>query len=135
MGLTKAQKEERERQKKIDQEKKHREALKCVIPDPIEPDLKAPEGYNKLIKGYLFSTPYMGNTPNVVKACSSATSHGSGWERTTSQGSRNLYSTELKALLAMRYEAETVFGEVLYQIDLKIEAVRSGKSLFGNGTD
>jgi len=38
----------------------------------------------------------------VAKGCSSSVNHGSGWERTTSQRSQHLYSTERKAWVAVR---------------------------------
>lgn len=88
--------------------------------EPVERDVPPPEGHG-LSKGW-DSRAWSGQW-RVEKACSSRVSHGSGWERTSSQGSRHLYSTRERALRAARYELEQEFARTLADIDEQIAEV------------
>lgn len=58
----------------------------------------------------------------VTKACSSSIYHSFGnWDKTTSQGSRRLFSTKMLALRALRYETEQQCMTKLAAIDRMIE--------------
>lgn len=61
------------------------------------------------------------NSYRVEKACSSSVHHGTGWEKTSSQWPRHLYSTRLLALRACRNQLEELVARSLAEIDLDIE--------------
>lgn len=85
---------------------------------PVAPDLVATD-YKVLTKGYLYNS----YSPRVEPACSTTIYHSFGrGDKTTSQGSRDLYSTKLLALRAMRYEVEKEAAKKLRAIDKMIEA-------------
>lgn len=92
-----------------------------VLPDVSPPDCKSdPSG--KLTNGWL-PVGEEGYRPRVEQACSSCTSHGTGrWDKTTTQGSRHLFSTKLKALRALRHYIEMQCAKSLRRIDVWIEA-------------
>lgn len=83
---------------------------------PVEPDIRIPE--KGLTKGFLFNV----YSREVVVACSSPVSHSYGRDDVTrSQNPRELYSTRLLALKALRHECEKQFAEILRSIDKRIE--------------
>lgn len=86
------------------------------LSDPVKRDLSPPNIYNELSRGWDFNAYSM----RVEKACSSSCYHGSGWEKTSSQHSRSLFSTEALALAAMRYEIEREAIKKLASIDKSI---------------
>ena len=60
----------------------------------------------------------------VEKAYSKSWSNGSGWDENRgigNQGKRSLFSTKLKALMAMRHGMELECAKVLAAVDLQIE--------------
>ena len=86
-------------------------------------DVLPPDSYRELSKGW-DARFYKGcDDPlrPVHKACSSSVYHGVGWEKTSIQQPKLLYSTRLKALQAQRAMAERVFAEMLAEIDEAIE--------------
>ena len=85
---------------------------------PVEPDIKPPESFQELRKGFLFNS----HNDEAVPACTSSIYHAYGRDdKTTSQGNRSLYSTRLLALRALRAEVEQRNAERLAAIDKKIE--------------
>ena len=92
--------------------------------DKVNPDVLAPlpgESFGKLVTGYLI-VGEQGDNPRVEVACSSSIHHSAGRnDRTTTQGPRNLFSTRLLALKAMRNIVEIRFASMLAEIDRKIE--------------
>lgn len=88
--------------------------------EPVERDVPPPTSGAPLSKGW-DSRAWSGQW-RVDKACSSSISHGDGWDRTTSQGARHLYSTRERALRAARYELEQQFALTLADIDEQIAA-------------
>jgi hypothetical protein len=79
-------------------------------PKLISPDLEPPDGWGeKLSRGWLFNrytvTSGFGQgvaSSAVEKYCSSSVYHGYGWDKTSCQNARRLYSTEKKAWQALR---------------------------------
>lgn len=69
-----------------------------------------------------------GSSNYASKGCSSSVDHGSGWEKTTTQGPRKMYSTRLLALRRTRANAERQFAKVLAEIDAEILAEISNPS-------
>lgn len=64
------------------------------------------------------------DSARVEVACSSSVHHGVGrQDRTTSQGARHLYSSELLALKALRREVEKDCADRLRRVDRMIEEV------------
>jgi hypothetical protein len=93
-----------------------REALRWT--EPVLPDVMPPKGGDDLSKGFLHNSYSMRAEP----ACSSSVYHGIGRnDKTTSQGTRHLYSTRLLALKAMRHEVENEAAKKLHEIDKLIE--------------
>lgn len=68
----------------------------------------------------------LGDVYRVEKACSSAQYHGRGWERPSSQKPLALYSTEARALRAVRAELEQAFAQVLVDLDARLAALEGG---------
>lgn len=85
----------------------------------VERDLPPPQNFSGLSKGWNYnaSLSYF----RVEKACSSSVGHGDGWERTCSQCPLSLFTTKLKALMAMRRELEQECAKILAKVDLQIE--------------
>lgn len=83
----------------------------------VERDLPPPERSGELSLGWDFNH----YSKRAYKACSSTIYHGEGWERTSTQNPRSLYSTKLLALQAMRHKMEKEFSETLARVDLMIE--------------
>lgn len=83
----------------------------------VRPDVAPPDCFG-ITTGYLFNS----YSVTVSVACSSSTGHAHGKnDKTTTQGSRWLYSTKLLALQAMRNELEVGFAKKLAEVDLEIE--------------
>ncbi len=86
--------------------------------DEVEPDLKPPESFGVLVKGWIFNSYSL----TVNRACTSNVNHSHGSDTaTTSKGTMCLYSTKLLALKAMRSQAAREFAVKLATIDKKIE--------------
>ena len=103
---------------------------------PVEPDVDIPPAFNggsrEISTGFLFRGA-LGASPRVEYAASTSVSHkasynpinietedryrGGGW----SQGARQLYSTKLLALKALRHELERQCCRTLREIDKQIE--------------
>lgn len=58
----------------------------------------------------------------VIKACTSSISNGTGWERASSQHPRELYSTRVLALRALRRDLENACAKELARLDAEIAA-------------
>ena len=81
---------------------------------PVLKDLMPPASYSDgLSKGWDFNS-YNGE---VFKACSSSIGNGTGWDKTTSQNSKALFSTRKLALMALRYATERELLIKLSKID------------------
>jgi hypothetical protein len=90
--------------------------------DKVEPDVPIPQ-WPGLVKGWIGVGP-TSNHPRVEKACSSSVSHNiGGWEKTTTQQAKRLYSSELLAWKALRYEVEQECASKLARIDEQISAL------------
>ena len=85
---------------------------------PVARDLPPPTGSLALTRGWNFNW----HSKAVFMACSDVISNGEGWEKTTSQNPRHLFSTELVALKALRYEVAYRAARELADIDARIEA-------------
>lgn len=84
-----------------------------VLPDIMPPD-------HGLAKGFLFNDYFQ--RPEVVPACTNSVHHGYGQDdHTSTQGSRRLYSTRLRALRGLRHALEREVAKKLADIDLQIE--------------
>jgi len=88
-----------------------------VFPDVIPPDNTS----NRLSTGFI-TVGSMSDSARVDTACSSSIGHGIGrTDKTTSQGSRRLYSSRILALRALRREVENDCANRLRRIDRMIE--------------
>lgn len=88
--------------------------------EKVEPDILPPTDYKELCKGYSFvvSRGYV----SISKACTSSNGHCShSDDKTTSQGSRPLYSSKLLALKAARHATENEACNTLRGIDKLIK--------------
>ena len=86
----------------------------------IKPDVPVPDGSSKESKGFMFygeSSMY----PHVEEIVSSSVYHRRAGHGSGSQGGIALYSTRLRALKAMRREAEKQYAHKLRDIDCMIE--------------
>jgi hypothetical protein len=121
MAMTK-----KEQQRLADLEQQLREAKAFRFTEPVEPDVGVPETFAEgLRKGFLFND----HNDDVSKACSSSCYHSYGsHERTSTQGSRRLYSTELLALRALRNQVELKCAKRLSEIDRRIASAASGEA-------
>ena len=91
--------------------------------EPVSPDVPIPScrDGNSLSVGFL-PVGEQGDWPRIEPACSSTVHHGIGrTDRTSTQGARNLYSTRLKALRALRYDVEQCCCTRLAKVDEMIE--------------
>mgnify|MGYP001598898564 CR=1 FL=1 len=92
--------------------------------DPVERDVLPP--LNGTTTGFLINA--MSSQPSVLYAMSSSVSHATSLDefpkKTTTQGCRWLYSTELLALKALRHELEKKYAESLARIDMRIEKAK-----------
>lgn len=85
-------------------------------------DVGAPDDYRKYVNGWSINTVTM----RVYKTWSSGVYHGDGWvidgERpaNASQNPISQYSTEEKALRALRHCMEMKFAAALYEIDMRL---------------
>jgi hypothetical protein len=96
--------------------------------DDVKRDLEPPSEWNNLIKGWNFNSYF--DRPSVFKACSSGGFNGDGWEKTSSQGARSLFSTELLAWKALRRELELTMAKKLAWVDEQIE--RANDAMLAN---
>lgn len=107
------------------------EARICELEGPqscpdVSRDLLHPKpGYQSgLIKGWDYNinqaTGSWGLSHSVYQACSSSVHHGAGWDKTSSQGARNLYSTERTAWQALRAEMHKQWAKKIAEVDRKI---------------
>ena len=92
----------------------------------VEPDVPIPLSFTEsLSKGVLFSGE-TSSWPRVEPACSSCVFHNFGDDtRTSTQGSRRLYSTRLLAARALRYAVEQDCCARLARLDKMIEELSS----------
>jgi len=89
------------------------------LTDPVTPDIPVPAWEEGIKNGYLYNTYSL----RIEKACTNSINHNyGGWDKTTTQQPRELYSTPVLALRAMRYEIERVCLEKLAKVDAMIEA-------------
>lgn len=80
----------------------------------VRPDVPIPIGAG-------LSTGWLPFHSRVEIACSSSVHHATGrTDKTTSQNPRNLYSTKLLALRALRHEMELRFAQELANVDKQI---------------
>ena len=92
----------------------------------VNPDVPIPNGsYGQILsKGWLYNA-YLGG-PRVDVACTNSVHHAFGDNtKTTSQNPRELYSTKVLALKALRHEIEKQCASILAGIDLQIEQEES----------
>ena len=87
---------------------------------PVEPDVPIPEKFGEYAEGWAFNTYSM----IVTQAWTTTVSHGSGfapksssYSRNASQGAQRLYSTQAKAIQAMRHELEIQAAKKLLECD------------------
>ena len=85
------------------------------VPYDLQPP--SPGSGGKMIKGWDCNS----YSQTVSMMCSSSIHHGHGWEGTSSQNPRAMYSTELLAWKALRHELEIEYSQSLADIDAKIE--------------
>lgn len=95
--------------------------VSSVAVEQVERDLNPPDGYGELTRGWDFNS----HTQQVYKACSSAVSHGHGWEKTNSQRPVRLFSTEILAMKALRNAVYAEMVRRLADIDMKIASRQS----------
>lgn len=94
----------------------------------VPPDVPVPQGHGELSKGYLPNSHYDNGRGRVSPACSTSVGHSEGRDdKTTSQGARQLYSTRLLAIRAMRHEMELRFARMLADVDERIEKEMAGE--------
>ena len=86
---------------------------------PAVRDVPPPSAISSLSRGWDFNA----HSLRVYKVCSSSVGHGNGWERTTTQNPRHLFSTESAAYAAMRHELERQYAKALADIDRRIAAL------------
>ena len=87
----------------------------------VEPDVMPPENYSDIKNGYWFNS-YSGT---VSKACTSGIGHSIGnWDKTTSQQTRMLYSTEKLAYQAMLHEMSMEYARKLRLVEIKMESLK-----------
>jgi hypothetical protein len=85
----------------------------------IKPDIPIASGYTDLRKGFLFNEH--SSYEQVKPACSTSSNHCFGSDqKTTTQGGRSLFSTEVLAWRALRNALEDSFAERLAKIDERI---------------
>lgn len=83
------------------------------LTEPVERDLMPPSGCEELSKGWNFNA----YTGRVGKHCSSCIHNGSGWDRTSTQKSMELFSTKELAVKALRYAVERKVMKELLDVD------------------
>jgi hypothetical protein len=102
-----------------------RKTLAMHRSEQVERDIPIPEAFNDLSRGWDFNS--WDSKGRVFKACSNSFYHGDGWERVSSQHPRALFSTELLATKALRYELAEKFAEILVKWDRRIEELLNDK--------
>jgi len=85
----------------------------------VQPDVDIPSSYNEGIKnGWLYNECSM----RVEKACTSSTTHSCwGWDKTTTQNPRKLYSTEKKAYEALLCAMAKKFALEMRSVERRME--------------
>lgn len=111
-------------------ERRLREAKAFRVTEMVAPDVQPPSpgehGPSRLLKGWLFNV----YNDQVNRACTSSVHHNpNGDDRTTSQCPRSLYSTEERALLALRNQVEAIFMKRLVAIDERIEKAMESQAV------
>ena len=115
MAMTKKEKEAME-----ELELKLAMAKAMRMTSSVQPDVAPPSESFQLTTGWHFNS----YARRVEVACSSVTGHAFGRiDKTNSQNSKWLYSTEKLALMAMRHEMELEFAKALVMVDKKIEGI------------
>ncbi len=104
------------KQKQIEQLQYELRVEKSKRNTPVVRDVPPPGSFQDLSLGWDFNS----YSREVFKACSSSAHHGTGWERTSTQQPRALFSTELRAALALRQEVQELHTEIMADIDRKI---------------
>jgi hypothetical protein len=90
------------------------------LTDKVDRDLPPPaHGSNGLTRGWDFND----YSNSVFKVCSSSIHHGHGWEKTSSQDPRHLFSTEELAYRALRYAVEQKSLDAMSKIDAAIASL------------
>ena len=108
--------------------KKEKETLEAALTTAalratanVLPDVMPPVFSEALSKGWI-GVASCSDYPRVEEACSSSVYHGIGrQDKTSSQGSQQLYSTKLLALKALRWEVEMDSAKRLRRVDRMIE--------------
>ena len=84
----------------------------------VEPDISHSGDYTNVVNGYTYNE----YSRMVTKACTSANYHSSyQWDKTTSQGSLPLFSTQKKAYEAMLHDMALSFAKELRLVQKKYE--------------
>jgi len=104
----------------------HLAALRFSSPIPYDVPIPS-DGYSE---GWFFNSYSF----RVWQGWSTSTSHGDGPAPTNgqrhyngSQGPRRMYSTEVLALMAMRYEMANLYAAELMKVDRRIAALTGGQ--------
>lgn len=98
-----------------------REARAFRLTEKVSTDVDPPSGCGALAKGWMFNSW----NDSVSRACTNAVNHNAtGDDRATTQRPMHLYSTELRALKALRHEVENICMKRLAEIDKRIEAAQ-----------
>lgn len=121
MAMNKKEKAELD---KLKQELRLAKALRWTV--PIEPDVSPPPPFTEMKRGWLYND-YI-TSARVEPACASSHFHAFGQtDRTTTQGTRSLFSSRLLALKALRHRLELKCAEILAKIDKDIEEIEGDK--------
>lgn len=100
--------------------------LALRITDGAERDVEIPDDFKELAKGWDYNAHISG--PTVRKACSNNLYHGDGWDEARYQHPKQLFSTRLLALRALRHEIELQAAKILAGIDLQIEEEQTNEN-------
>ena len=96
--------------------------LSLRFTDKVNTDIFPNEDYKVITNGYTYNS----YTRQISKSCTIKIYHAVGyWDRTTSQNSIELYSSELLSYKAMRNELELQFASILRSVDKKIEELEA----------
>ena len=84
----------------------------------VKPDIPKPTNGTGVVNGYTFNA----YSKRVEKACSTSIYHGNGcWDKTTSQNSIEMFSSEKLAYQAMLYELSLRFAGELRAVEKILE--------------
>lgn len=114
-------------------EKAELEALKLAASfyrtEAVEPDVEPPELLSDGLKTGFLCVGAKSEWARIKMACTSSIGHSSGNnDKTTSQGSRRLFSTRLRALKALRNEVENECMKRLRAVDRMVEIEKGGEN-------